>query len=82
MSSQDAFDAAFIDRAYDILWEVEAGYPKSACRHARSAEGSDLWDETVREVAERRAAGLPDQTRSGPQPGDEDRERIGAAQER
>jgi hypothetical protein len=56
-------NAAFIDMAWDILCEVEAGYAKESCRHTSGKEGSDLWDATVREVKERRAAGLPDQTR-------------------
>jgi hypothetical protein len=56
-------NASFIDKAWDILCEVEAGYPKESCHHTSSKEGSDLWDATVQEVEERRAAGLPDQTR-------------------
>lgn len=59
----DEVDAAYLDKAWDILWEVEAGCPKESSRHTISKEGSDLWDATVKEVESRRAAGLPDQTR-------------------
>ncbi len=57
-------NAAFVDKAWDILCEVEMGLLKSGSRHTRSTEGSRLWDVTVQEVEERRAVGLPDQTRT------------------
>lgn len=60
-----AANASYLDTAWDVLCEIEAGYPKAECRHTRTDAGSRLWDATVLEVEERRAAGLPDQTRTG-----------------